>query len=74
MSNFRPKMKLPNRTLVLFLTLPFVVFCDVFTAMVDIENMLKNEAEATTNILDRYIQSEVERLAEIKKYVFKMNE
>jgi hypothetical protein len=35
--------------------------------MVDIENMLRNEAEATTTILDSYIQSEVQRLADIKQ-------
>lgn len=46
---------------------PLLAVCDVFTAMVDIENMLKNEAEATTAILDKYIQSEVQRLAEIRQ-------
>ncbi|KAI6189236.1 Prolyl 4-hydroxylase alpha-related protein PH4 [Aphelenchoides besseyi] len=63
-------MKLPHRTLIQWLVLGFLplVFCDVFTAMVDIENMLKNEAEATTLILDRYIQSEMQRLAEIREY------
>lgn len=59
--------KMPCRTFVLFLLLPLSALCDVFTAMVDIENMLKNEAEATTALLDRYIQSEVQRLAEIKQ-------
>lgn len=42
------------------------VMGDVFTAMVDIENMLKNEAEATTLILDRYLQAETERLEQIR--------
>ncbi|KAI6227577.1 Prolyl 4-hydroxylase alpha-related protein PH4 [Aphelenchoides fujianensis] len=65
-------MRRPHRTslsllLVFFALLPLSL-CDVFTAMVDIENMLKNEAEATTRILDRYIQSEMQRLAEIKEY------
>ncbi|KAI6171007.1 Prolyl 4-hydroxylase alpha-related protein PH4 [Aphelenchoides bicaudatus] len=61
-------MKLPNRTCCLFLMFPLLAMCDVFTAMVDIENMLKNEAEATTAILDKYIQSEVQRLAEIRQF------
>jgi hypothetical protein len=56
-----------NKLLALFLFFPAIALCDVFTAMVDIENMLKNEAEATTAILDRYIQSEIQRLADIKK-------
>lgn len=43
-----------------------LVNADVFTAMVDIENMLKNEAEATTLILDRYLQAETERLNQIR--------
>lgn len=60
-------MKLPHRTFALLLLFPLYTLCDVFTAMVDIENMLKNEAEATTAILDRYIQSEVQRLADIRQ-------
>ncbi|CAD5218227.1 unnamed protein product [Bursaphelenchus okinawaensis] len=41
---------------------------DVFTAMVDIENMLKNEAESTTLLLDKYLESEAKRLSEIQEF------
>jgi hypothetical protein len=49
-------MEFSNRTFLAFLLIPLVAYCDVFTAMVDIENMLKNEAEATTAILTRYVK------------------
>lgn len=60
-------MNLISRIFAFALIFPLFVQCDVFTAMVDIENMLKNEAEATTAILDKYIQSELARLAEIRQ-------
>ena len=36
--------------------------------MVDLENMLVNEAETTSTIIDEYIRSETQRLKQLQEY------
>lgn len=43
------------------------VNADVFTAMVELENLLISEAGTTSAIIDGYIQSEVQRLNRLKE-------
>ena len=40
---------------------------DVFTAMVDLENMLISEAGTTSNVIEQYIQSEQARLEKLRE-------
>jgi len=44
---------------------------DVFTAMVDLENLLMSEAETTSAIIDQYIRVESERLDQLRSYAEK---
>uniref|UniRef100_A0A914BYM0 procollagen-proline 4-dioxygenase n=1 Tax=Acrobeloides nanus TaxID=290746 RepID=A0A914BYM0_9BILA len=41
---------------------------DVFTAMVDLENLLAGEADMTAQVLDEYIASETYRLQQLKSF------
>uniref|UniRef100_A0A915ESX1 Uncharacterized protein n=1 Tax=Ditylenchus dipsaci TaxID=166011 RepID=A0A915ESX1_9BILA len=41
---------------------------DVFTAMVDLENLLASEASTTSNVIQQYIQSEEQRLEQLKEF------
>ena len=57
--------------LILFLMMAFHANdadADVFTAMVDLENMLVNEAETTSTLIDEYIRSETQRLQQLQEY------
>lgn len=54
----------------IFLTIFESVFVDgdVFTAMVDLENLLVSEAVTTSSIIDKYIKTEAERLQRLKRF------
>lgn len=58
-----------NLIFIVFLTIigAYFVQCDVFTAMVDLENLLVSEAGTTSLIIDEYIKSESDRLQQLKK-------
>ena len=40
---------------------------DVFTAMVDIENLLLSEVSGTSQVIEQYIKSEQERLNKLRE-------
>lgn len=40
---------------------------DVFTAMVDLENLLVSESDVTSNVIDSYIAAEKNRLDRLQK-------
>lgn len=42
---------------------------DVFTAMVDLENLLASEAATTTDLIEQYIRSEQARLQRLSEWV-----
>lgn len=53
---------------ILILTNFFIIIkSDVFTAVVELENLLINEANIFTAIIDEYIQKENERLKSLKE-------
>lgn len=56
-------------SLIFLLVLNFVSFVkpDVFTAMVEIENLLISEASTTSAVIDEYIHKEKERLQALKE-------
>uniref|UniRef100_A0A1I8C030 Uncharacterized protein n=1 Tax=Meloidogyne hapla TaxID=6305 RepID=A0A1I8C030_MELHA len=41
---------------------------DVFTAMVDIENLLISEVSGTSEVIEKYIKSEQERLNKLREF------
>lgn len=53
--------------LIIFLNLVLNVKCDVFTAMVELENLLISEADTTSMIIDEYIRNENKRLQNLRK-------
>jgi prolyl 4-hydroxylase len=66
-----PKLFLPYGYFLLFISSNWfvpVAFGDVFTAMVDLENLLINEAATTTTVIDAYIESEMERLRKLQEF------
>ena len=54
--------------LILFLMTFHLNDADVFSAMVDLENMLVNEAKTTSMLIDEYIRSETQRLKQLQEY------
>lgn len=53
----------------LLLIISFIVNikCDVFTAMVDLENLLASETDVTSAIIENYINAERSRLDRLQK-------
>lgn len=55
-----------------FISTALLIYCsvalaDVFTAMVELENLLTNEGATTLEIIESYIQSESDRLQKLQE-------
>ncbi|KAL3079679.1 hypothetical protein niasHS_013961 [Heterodera schachtii] len=67
-----PSLLLPSSLLMLLLfasaSVLRVAVADVFTAMVDLENLLASESASTSDIIEQYIEAERARLVQLSEF------